>query len=332
MRKFPFYFLLFMPVLMQAGDGVYKRQLILMGSAFEISVVEEDSVKAAADIDAAVVEIRRIEKLISSWDPDSETSEINRNAGIRPVKVSRELFMLIKRSLAISRITDGAFDITYASMDRIWHFDGTMKRMPSPEAIRQSVEKVGYQNVILDEKNMTVFLKKKGMKIGFGGIGKGYAADRAKQLLIKRGVKAGIINASGDLNTWGKAPDGRSWTVAIVNPLNKYKTFALVPVSDRAVATSGNYEKYVVFDGVRYSHIINPKTGYPATGIISVSVFAPAAELADALATAVFVMGIDVGLNMINQLPGVEAIIVDDKGGVHTSEHIQINSLEEQYH
>ncbi len=134
------------------------------------------------------------------------------------------------------------------------------------------------------------------------------------------------------MNTWGKAPDGRSWTVAIVNPLNKYKTFALVPVSDRAVATSGNYEKYVVFDGVRYSHIINPKTGYPATGIISVSVFAPAAELADALATAVFVMGIDVGLDMINQLPGVEAIIVDDKGGVHTSEHIQINSLEEQYH
>ncbi len=189
MRKFPFYFLLFMPVLMQAGDGVYKRQLILMGSAFEISVVEEDSVKAAADIDAAVVEIRRIEKLISSWDPDSETSEINRNAGIRPVKVSRELFMLIKRSLAISRITDGAFDITYASMDRIWHFDGTMKRMPSPEAIRQSVEKVGYQNVILDEKNMTVFLKKKGMKIGFGGIGKGYAADRAKQLLIKGGLR-----------------------------------------------------------------------------------------------------------------------------------------------
>jgi len=297
-----------------------------MGSAFEITVVEEDSLRANEAIQTAIDEIRRIEKLISSWDPDSQTSEINRNAGIKPVQVDKELFDLIKRSIAISRITDGAFDITYASMDKIWHFDGSMKEKPSEEAIKKSIEKVGYQNIVLDEEKQTVFLKKKGMKIGFGGIGKGYAADRAKKLLMEMGVKAGIINASGDMNTWGTAPDGKPWTVAIVNPLNKHKAFALVPVSDKAVATSGDYEKYVVFDGIRYAHIINPRTGYPATGVISVSVFAPTAELADAFATAVFVMGVEVGIDRVNQLPGIECIIVDDKGGVHTSEHIKINT------
>jgi len=310
-------------------DKVFKRQLILMGTAFEISVVEDraDSLRAQADIQAAIDEIRRIERLISSWDPHSQTSEINRNAGIKPVKVDKELFDLIKRSIAISRLTDGAFDITYASMDKIWRFDGSMKHMPSEEEIKKSVEKVGYQNIVLDEQNHTVFLKKKGMKIGFGGIGKGYAADKAKQLLIRRGVKAGIINASGDLNTWGAAPDGKPWTVAIINPMNKHKAFAYVPISNRAVATSGDYEKYVVFNGIRYAHIINPKTGYPTTGVISVSVFSPSAELSDALATAVFVMGVDVGIDRINQMPGVECIVIDDQGGIHTSKHIELNKL-----
>jgi len=309
-----------------AQQKAYKKGTILMGSAFEITVVDSDSIRAQEHIQAAIDEIKRIEKLISSWDPQSQTSEINRNAGIKPVKVDKELYDLIKRSIAISRLTDGAFDITYASIDKIWHFDGSMKEMPSPEAIKKSIEKVGYENIVLNDADTTVFLKKKGMKIGFGGIGKGYAADKAKQLLISRGVPSGIINASGDMNTWGRAPDGQPWTVAIVNPLNKKKAFALVPVSDQAVATSGDYEKYVVFDGVRYAHIINPKTGYPATGVISVSIFAPSAELADALATAVFVMGTDVGIDRVNQLPGIECIIVDDKGGVHTSENIKISN------
>ncbi len=311
-----------------AQDKIFKEKLLLMGSAFEITVVEQDSVRAQKALRAAIDEIRRIEKLISSWLPGSQTSEINRNAGIRPVHVNKELFDLIKRAIAISRITDGAFDITYASMDKIWHFDGSMTEKPSEEAIKKSVEKVGYQNIVLDEESQTVFLKKKGMKIGFGGIGKGYAADRAKKLLMEMGVKAGIINASGDMNTWGNAPDGRPWTAAIVNPMNKNKAFALVPVSDKAVATSGDYEKFVIFDGIRYAHIINPKTGYPATGVISVSVFAPTAELADALATAVFVMGKEVGVNRIDQIPGVECIVVDDRGKIYTSKHIQLDKTE----
>lgn len=302
----------------------YTRTLKLMGSRFDITVVANSPAEGTQAIDWAVAEISRIEKLISSWDPNSQTSEINRNAGIKPVNVDPELFQLIERSLRISALTDGAFDISYASMDKIWKFDGSMTQMPSPEAIQASVTKIGFKNILLDHENSSVFLKLEGMKIGFGAIGKGYAADKAKALLISKGVVAGIINASGDMNTWGTQPDGNDWTIAIVNPLNKNKVFAVLPLQQGAVVTSGDYEKFVSFNGIRYSHIINPKTGYPATNIISATVFAPKAELADALATACFVMGIEVALNRINQLPNIECILIDVQGNVYSSNHIKI--------
>ena len=305
----------------------YKRTLKLMGSRFDITVVANDSISGNKDIDTAVAEISRIEKLMSSWDANSQTSEINRNAGIKPVKVDQELFQLIERAIGISRLTDGAFDISYASMDRIWKFDGSMTVMPSEAEITASVSKVGFQNIVLDKVNTTVFLKYEGMKIGFGGIGKGYAADKAKDLLIAKGVPSGIINASGDMNTWGKQPDGSEWKVAITNPMNKDKVFALLPITNGAVVTSGNYEKFVNFNGTRYSHIIDPRTGYPSSGIISVTVFAPKAELADALATSVFVMGKEAGLDRINQLPKIECIIIDEKGNITKSNNIEIDKL-----
>ncbi|WP_341216461.1 FAD:protein FMN transferase [uncultured Wocania sp.] len=310
-----------------AAQEPYKRTLKLMGSRFDITVVANDSIQANKYIDTAVAEISRIEKLISSWDDNSQTSEINRNAGIKPVKVDKELFDLIERAIGISKLTDGAFDISYASMDRIWQFDGSMTVMPSEKEIKSSVEKIGYQNIVLDKKNSTVFLKLEGMKIGFGAIGKGYAADKAKTLLISKGVPSGIINASGDMNTWGKQPNNEDWKVAITNPMNKNKVFALLPITNGAVVTSGNYEKYVNFNGKRYTHIIDPRTGYPSTGIISVTVFAPKAELADALATSVFVMGKEAGLDRINQLPKIECIIIDDKGNITKSTNIEIDKL-----
>lgn len=295
-----------------------------MGSRFEITVVGKDQVEANEYIDLAINEITRIEKLISSWDLNSQTSLINSNAGIQPVKVDAELFNLIQRGIGISKLTDGAFDISYASMDKVWKFDGSMKKMPSVDSIKASVEKIGFQNILLNSEQRTVFLKLPGMKIGFGAIGKGYAGDRAKELLISKGVKAGIINASGDMNTWGKQPNGEDWKVAITNPMNKNKVFALLPITNGAVVTSGDYEKYVRIDNVRYAHIIDPRSGYPAKGIISVTVFAPKAELADALATSIFVMGKEVGLNRIEQLPNVECIIIDDKGNIITSKNIEI--------
>lgn len=298
-----------------------------MGSRFDITVVANDSIQANKYIDTAIAEISRIEKLISSWDANSQTSEINRNAGIKPVKVDKELFDLIERAIGISKLTDGAFDISYASMDKIWKFDGSMTKMPSKEEIIASVEKVGYQNIVLDKMDSTVFLKLEGIKIGFGAIGKGYAADKAKSLLISKGVPSGIINASGDMNTWGKQPNGNEWKVAITNPMDKNKVFALLPITNGAVVTSGNYEKYVNFNDKRYTHIIDPRTGYPSSGIISVTVFAPKAELADALATSVFVMGKEAGLDRINQLPKIECIVIDDKGNITKSKNIEIDKL-----
>ena len=305
----------------------YNRTLKLMGNRFDITVVANTEAEGNTYIDMAVTEISRIEKLISSWDENSQTSEINRNAGIKPIKVDNELFDLIERSIAISKLTDGAFDISYASMDRIWKFDGSMTEIPSETVIQKSVAKVGYQNILLDKEYCTVFLKLSGTKIGFGAIGKGYAADKTKSLLMQKGVPAGIINASGDLNTWGKQPHGEQWKVAITNPMDKDKAYALLPIKNGAVVTSGNYEKFVVFNGKRYAHIIDPRTGYPTTGILSVTVFAPKAELADALATSVFVMGKEVGLNRINQLPNIECIIIDDTGNIFTSDNIEIDKL-----
>lgn len=317
--------LLFMAQNVFGQQTTYKRELKLMGSRFEIAVVADSKEKGENYIDLAINEISRIEKLISSWDPNSQTSLINKNAGSKPVKVDEELFNLIERSIKISKITDGAFDISYASMDRIWKFDGSMTEMPSVAEIETSVRLIGYEKIALDYENQTVYLTQKGMKIGFGGIGKGYAADKAQALLITAGVQSGIINASGDLTAWGTQPDGSPWLVGITNPLNTKKMFSWMPVNNQAVVTSGNYEKFVVFNDTRYAHIINPKTGYPTTGIKSVSIFAPRAELADALATSVFVMGVEAGLYFINQINGVEVIIVDDANQFHTSKTIQFN-------
>ena len=306
----------------------FHRTTKLMGCRFDITVVAPDKKTGDQYIDDAISEIQRIEKLISSWDKNSQTSEINKNAGIRSLSVDKELFDLIERSVQISKLTSGAFDISYASMDKIWKFDGSVTTMPDKEKIKNSVTKVGYENIVLDKKHSAILLKQKGMKIGFGAVGKGYAADRAKAMLIEKGVPAGIINASGDLNAWGKQPNGEDWLVAITNPLNKAKAFAYLPVQDQAVVTSGNYEKFIMIDNTRYTHIIDPRTGYPSKGVVSVSVFTQSAELADALATSIFVMGVETGLDFINQLPSVECIIIDQNNKVFTSNKINLKNEE----
>lgn len=306
------------------GQIVHKRKLSMLGSPFEITVVAKDTIQGNYFIDKAVSEVKRIENLISDWIPTTQISEVNKNAGINPVKVDDEVFQLVTRANKISKLTNGAFDISYASMDKIWKFDGSMKEMPTKEAIKSSVEKIGYEKIIMNDSAKTIFLKEKGMKLGLGGIGQGYIADKVKALLQKEGCQSGIVNVSGDINTWGKQIDGKPWTIGIINPMNKNKVFATFPLEDNAVETSGSYEKFVMFNGVRYSHIIDPRTGYPATGIVSVSVFAKQTEIADALATGIFVLGIDVGLDLVNQLKGIECIIVDDKGKIHTSKGIDI--------
>ncbi len=299
-----------------------KRTVKLMGTNFDITVVAANEEIGYINIDEATAEISRIEKMISSWDPLSETSLINKNAGIRPVKVSYELFKLIERSVQISELTDGAFDISFASIDQVWKFDGSMVYEPTAAEIKKSISKVGYRNIVLDEDARTVFLKSKGMKISFGAIGKGYAVDKAKELLVSKQVVAGVINASGDLTTWGTKASGEKWLIGIANPMNKSKIFTWLPILESSVATSRGFDRYVDFKGKKYSHIIDPRTGYPTTGISSVHVFAKSAEFCDALATAIFIMGIDEGLALVNQLPLTEVILVDSENKMHKSNGI----------
>lgn len=309
------------------SQSIFTKNALLMGSDFEITIVVKNESNANFLLDLAINEISRIEQLISSWDKSSQTSLINLNAGIKPVKVDKELFDLIVRSLKISELSQGAFDISYASLDKVWYFDKEMLEMPSKEEIIKSVSKVGYRNIILNKENQTVFLKTKGMKIGFGAIGKGYAADMAKSILVKNEVKSGIINASGDLTAWGKKPSEKDWMVAIVNPLNKAKIFSWLPIKNKAVVTSGNYERFINFNDKSYSHIIDPRTGYPSEGILSVTIFTEKAELADALATSVFVLGQEIGMNLINQLNGIDCIIINDKNKILKSKNIEIEKI-----
>ena len=306
---------------------IVNRVLRLMGNRFEISIVSDDgeSEEAQAKIDLAVTEIQRIERLLTTYDGESQTNQVNRMAGIAPVRVDREMFELVSRSIRISALTQGAFDITYGSVDKsLWNFDKNMTSLPDPAVARNMVRLINYRNIILDPGNCTVFLKEPGMRIGFGGIGKGYAAEMAKQVLKKAGVTSGIVNAAGDLVTWGLQPDGMPWTIGIANPDAAHLPFSYMNISDMAVATSGNYEKYVVIDGKRYSHTIDPKTGLPVHGIKSVTIICPNAEIADAMATPVMIMGIQVGLDLINQMKGIACLIIDEQNSLFTSRNISI--------
>lgn len=304
---------------------VYSRVLKLMGNRFEISVISPDESVANAHIDAAVKEISRIEQLLTTYHPSSETSLINQNAGEKPVKVNREVFDLISRSKKISVITQGAFDITYGSVDkRLWNFDKDMKSLPDAATAAKMVRLINHEHVILNEKKCTVFLKEKGMRIGFGGIGKGYAAEMAKRVLRQRGVESGVVNAAGDLTVWGRQANGKPWTIGIADPNAARQPFSALDITDMAVATSGNYEKFVVIDGKKYSHTIDPKTGLPVQGIKSVTIISPNAEIADAMATPVMIMGVKVGLDLINQIKGLACIIIDDNDQLYTSKNINL--------
>ncbi|WP_229599139.1 FAD:protein FMN transferase [Runella sp. CRIBMP] len=305
---------------------LHKRVVRLMGNRFEISVVAEDEAWANDRIGEAVAEIQRIEALLTTFNDHSQTNQINAQAGIAPVRVEREVFELIRRSLRISELTQGAFDITYGSIDKsLWNFDTTMTSLPDAETAKRMVRLINYRNVVLNEANASVFLKEKGMRIGFGGIGKGYAAEMAKRLLLQKGVKSGIVNASGDLTAWGSQPNGSPWTIGVADPNAKNQPFSYLNISNVAVATSGNYEKYAVIGGKKYSHTIDPKTGLPVSGIKSVTILSPNAEIADAMATPVTVMGVRVGLDLINQMQGMACIIIDDKDRIFTSKNIKIS-------
>lgn len=290
-----------------------------MGSRFEVTVVAPDEAAALDALEQAYDEIDRIEAMISSWREDSQTSEINRQAGSHPVIVSEELFNLVRRSLKLSRLTQGAFDITFAGAGRLWDFKTTTPRVPPPEAIATALSAVGYSKIHLDVAERSIFLDDSRARLGFGAIGKGYAANRAVIVLQDLGIPSGVVNAGGDLVAFGQQEDGSPWEIGIAHPRQPDRILATLPLSEQAVVTSGDYESYFLIDGKRYAHILDPRTGYPVDHLQSVTIVCPDAELADGLATAVAVLGPDHGLRLVEQLQGIEALLVDMEGHVHVS-------------
>ena len=293
-----------------------------MGTSFTLGVVEENREKAETWLDFGIKEIQRIETLLSEFLPDSTTSKINTSAHKAPLVVDDETFNLLERSLSISNLSKGAFDITVGPLKGLYQFKNTEFKMPQDQRIQEALNKVGYKEIELDRSQSSICFLKPGMKVSFAAIGKGYASDRVKQLWMEKGLKSGFINASGDLNVFGTKAENTPWNVGISNPNDPDNILMYVPLDNSSVATSGDYEQHFTWKGKRYSHNINPYTGLPMEGIKSVTVFSPKAELSDALATAVYVKGCKFGIDFINQLPSTHCIVIDDKNDIHFSKNM----------
>jgi len=293
--------------------NIFRRTLRLMGNRFEISVVGSDAVWADSCIDSAVDEVNRVEKMLSALNDDSQVTAINRNAAVKPVKVNAEVFKLIERALSISELTQGAFDITYNAGD---------KNADKGKIELKSVKFTNYRNVILDAENSTVFLRGKGMRIGFSAISKGYAADRAKYTLQMMGVASGVVNAGGDLLAWGLQPDDQPWTIAAADPDQDNQPYSDIRISNMAVASSGNFEKNVVITDQKYAANIDSKKGFPVSILKRVSIVSPTAEFSDAMATPIMTMGVNAGLYLINKLQQLACVIIDDHDRIYTSKEI----------
>lgn len=301
-----------------------KRITSLMSSRCELIAVHEDNKIATEAIDKCVVEILRIENIISEWKPDSEITKINNMAGKEPVKVGKELLYLIKRSKKVSELTNGAFDISFLSVGKLWVFNPPMKDLPKEELILAAIKKVNYKNIIIDEVAMTIFLKEEGMKIGTGGIGQGFAANKAKAIMINMGIKSGIINMSGDVTAWGSQEDGQPWKIQIGDPVEKGKALAWLQINEMSVVTSGDYEKFTIINGKKYCHIFDPHTGYPITsGIKSATVICADVEIADALATSLCVLGEAKALELVSQLKDTECILINEENKIITSPQLK---------
>ena len=296
-----------------APRHTFSRSAHLMGSRFTFTVVAADDSAGQRALRAGLGEVRRIDHLLSFWDSTSEVVRINRLAGVRPAPVSAETYDLIARTLRLSRLSDGAFDITFAGADKLYRFDRQAHpALPDSARVRASVRLIGWQKIQLDPARLTVYLPEKGMRINLAGILQGYGIRRAKMVLDGLGIKGGLLNGSGDIYCWGRQADGSLWRVAIGDPDHPRSVAAWVDVTNMAVVTAGNYEQYFTVGGRVYGHIIDPHTGYPSVGLRSVTILCPDVELADGLDEVVFVKGATAGLAFINGLKGVDCTLITD--------------------
>jgi thiamine biosynthesis lipoprotein len=293
---------------------IVRGARVMMGNVrVTISVVASDRAEAREAIAAAFAEMRRIESLLSVFDPGSEFSRINAASGDRPVAVGPETFEVIRRGQEVARLTGGAFDMALGPAIRSWDFLGT-GHVPSAEEVAKLGPLCRSEFIRTDPAGREVFLKKRGMAIDPGGLGKGYMAERAKRVLRDRGISSGIIAASGDLVLFGKRPDGEPWRIAVRHPRHRDATIASIDLTDCAVSTSGDYERFFTKEGVSYHHLLDPATIFPARECQSVTVINDEGIAADAIATGAFVMGPEQGLALLDR-PEAGSGIVIDRGG-----------------
>lgn len=301
-----------------AEPATVKRTQMLMGTLVQVTAVASDKPHAQEAAAAALAEIRRLEMLLSTWIPTSELSRVNAAAGHEPIKVSPETFLVLKRSLEIAKLTDGGFNIALGPAVDAWSIT-EHARIPDSSELDALQPLVDLSQLRLDEQAGTVFLARQGMRIDVGGIGKGFAADRAVAVMKAAGAVAGVVALSGDIKTFGLLPDGRRFLFGIQHPRKEDEVLARLELQDEAISTAGDYERYFERDGVLYHHILDPHTLQPARRCQSVTVVAAEGILADGLDTGIFVMGPERGMELVERLPGVEAVIVDSDGKIRVS-------------
>lgn len=315
MSRFPLLFrLLLLPVMFcapTAGAEWYSREEAIMGTAIRVELWHEDAVTARAAMAAVMDEMRRIDRLMSPYKPDSELSRINREAARRPLVISQEMFDLIQRSIEFSKLSDGAFDITFSSVGYLYDYRAGTR--PTDEQIARALPGINYRHLRLNRAKRTLHFARDGVRIDLGGIAKGYAVDNGIALLNARGVKHALVTAGGDSRVIGDRR-GRPWQIGIRDPRRPGEVVAVLPLTDIAISTSGDYERYFDADGVRHHHIINPKTGKSATGVHSVTILAPDSITAEGLTKSVFIKGPQEGMRLVDRVPGVDAIIIDAEG------------------
>jgi FAD:protein FMN transferase len=288
-----------------------SREDAIMGTAIRVELWAEDTAAGEAAIDAVMEEMRRIDREMSPFKPESELSRINREAADHPVPISAEMFDILSRSIGFSKLSGGAFDITFSSVGFMYDYRRHIK--PTDAEIAKALPGINYRHILLDAEHRTVKFARHGVRIDLGGIGKGYAVDNCIALLRKRGITHALVTAGGDSRVLGDR-EGRPWMVGIRDPRRKDNVVAVIPLINSAISTSGDYERYFIANGVRYHHIINPKTGKSATGVHSVSVIGPDATTTDGLTKPVFILGPKKGLKLIESIPGVDAVVIDAAG------------------
>jgi thiamine biosynthesis lipoprotein len=299
-----------------SGHAYHKGNV--MGSSLEIEIFGVDQETCDRALKDALQEINRIDRMMTDWKAESPLMNINHNAGKKPVSVPDDLYLLIERSVQLSRLTEGAFDITFAGAGKLWNWRAPSPEIPEPGVVQKALQNVGWDGIQLNKPEKSVFLKNPGMRIGLGAIAPGYAGDRAIRKIRSHGIRNAMVNMSGEILAIG-LKNGETWKIGIRHPRKEDENIAMIPLSNLAIATSGDYERYFIKNGKRYCHIIDPRTGYPANLCQSVTITAPHMVVADALSTAVFVLGPEKGMALIEKMEGVEGMIVDTSGNVHVS-------------